>query len=216
MLQALSNEVDVIELGVPFTDPMADGATIQHAAHVALKDGTTLRWILGMLGGVAPLGCPVVLMGYLNPFLAYGLRRLVRDAADVGVHGFIVPDLPFEEGGDLDRATADAGLARVQLVTPLTPKQRLRRLCEASGGFVYAVTITGVTGGRADLGKASGYLDTVREVSPVPVCAGFGIATATDVTNLVGHADGAVVGSALLRAIDAGQAPVDFMAGLVA
>lgn len=214
-LRELSEVADAIELGVPFTDPMADGVTIRDAAAKALEGGVNLRWIFRMLGDAAPLGCPVVLMSYFNPLLAYGLRNLARDAADVGVAGFIVPDLPYEEGGDLDRVCDEHGLARVQLVTPLTPPDRMRRLCHASRGFVYAVTRTGITGGDVDAAGIGPYLDAVTAVSSVPVCAGFGIQGPKDLAALQGHAAGAVIGTAVIRAIDAGQSPADFVRALV-
>lgn len=210
-LRNLSKVADAIELGVPFTDPMADGVTIQEAAHKALQGGVSVRWILQMLAEAAPLECPIVLMSYLNPLLAYGLRQLVRDASEVGVNGFIVPDLPFEEGGDLERACSEGGLARVQLVTPITPPDRARRLCQASGGFVYAVTRTGITGGQVDLAAVGAYLDRLSEVSPVPICAGFGIATKADLDLLRDHADGAIIGTAVIRAMDQGIEPADFL-----
>lgn len=213
LLQRISIEADVIELGVPFSDPMADGMTIQASSHAALEAGVSVRWILSMLDSVR-LQCPVVLMSYLNPLLAYGLEVLVSDVSGLGVHGFIVPDLPFEEDADFRHLCESRGLARVQLVTPVTPTDRLRRLCTASGGFVYAVTVTGTTGGQADLGQAYAYLDRVRELSPVPVCAGFGISTAADVAGLVPHADGAVVGSALIRELAAGGDGAAFVRSL--
>lgn len=215
LLQAVSVEADAIELGVPFSDPMADGATIQGSSEVALANGVSVRWILEMLASCGPLQAPVVLMSYLNPLLAYGLRNLVRDAAEVGVHGFIIPDLPDEEGGQLDQLCEDAGLARIQLVTPVTSSDRLRRLCHRSGGFVYAVTVTGTTGGKLDIGQVSAYLDRVRKVSPKPVCAGFGIAERSDVQALEGHAEGVIVGSALIRALGRGEDGALFVRALV-
>ncbi len=214
LLQAISVEADAIELGVPFSDPMADGATIQASSEIALKNGVTVRWILSMLDACGPLQAPVVLMSYLNPLLAYGLRNLVRDAAQVGVHGFIVPDLPDEEGGELDQLCEASGLARIQLVTPVTSPERLRRLCHHSGGFVYAVTVTGTTGTALDMSRVTTYLDEVRNVSAKPVCAGFGIAERADVDALEGHADGAVVGSALIRALGRGEDGAAFVRAL--
>ena len=213
-LKELSQVADAIELGVPFTDPMADGLTIQEAAAKALEGGVSLRWIIQMLGEVE-LDCPVVLMSYLNPLLAYGLRNLAHDAVEVGVSGFIVPDLPFEEGSELERWCDELGLARIQLVTPITAPERMRRLVQHSGGFVYAVTRTGITGGDVDSAGIGSYLDAIAEVSPVPVCAGFGISTRADLDNLRDHADGAVIGSAVIRAIDAGHTPADFVRSLL-
>lgn len=213
-LTELSKVADAIELGVPFTDPMADGLTIQEASAKALEGGVSLRWIIQMLEQVE-LECPVVLMSYLNPLLAYGLRNLARDAVEVGVSGFIVPDLPFEEGDELEELCRQHGLARIQLVTPITGSDRMRRLTRESGGFVYAVTRTGITGGDVDSSSIGAYLDGITEVSPVPVCAGFGISTRADLDNLRDHADGAVIGSAVIRAIDAGHSPADFIRSLL-
>jgi len=215
LLSEVSTHADAIELGVPFTDPMADGVTIQEASRIALEGGTSLRWILQMLGD-ARTSAPVVLMSYLNPLLSFGLQKLVVEARDVGVHGFIVPDLPFEESEAFGGLCADQGLALVQLVTPLTPPDRLRRLCRASSGFVYAVTMTGTTGGDAGVGDIADYLQRVSEASASPVCAGFGIRTAADIAALEGKADGAIVGSALIRALQAGASGADFVAALVA
>lgn len=208
-LLSVAKAADVVEVGVPFTDPMADGLTIQRASHVALENGVTLDWILEILRvGPATSRTPVLLMGYYNPFLAYGLDRLGGALADSGVSGLIVPDLPHDESADL-RGTLDPhGIALVQLVTPSTPDERLARLAAASGGFLYAVTTTGVTGGETTFDKDGlDYLARVQEVSPVPVLAGFGIRYASQVEELAPHVDGVVVGSALIDAIDRGEDP---------
>jgi tryptophan synthase alpha chain len=214
LLSEVSVHADAIELGVPFTDPMADGVTIQEASRAALEQEVNLRWILRMLGDTKR-SCPVVLMSYLNPLLCYGLRRLVQEASDVGVHGFIVPDLPFEESEGLGGLCEEHGLALVQLVTPLTPPERLRRLCRASSGFVYAVTMTGTTGASAGVGDIEGYLARVSAAGDLPICAGFGIRNAADIEALRGQADGAIVGSALIRALQEGESGPAFVAGLV-
>ena len=207
LVQRVGAAADALEIGVPFSDPMADGVTIQDSSRVALEGGTTLTWILDTLRDT-DVGCPFVLMSYLNPLLAHGLARLCEEAAAAGASGFIVPDLPWEEGAELRELAASHGLGVVQLVTPVTPTDRLRMLCEGSGGFVYAVTVTGVTG-MADVGAdrsgLSAYLDSVRAVSPVPVCAGFGIRGAGDVAALAGHADGAIIGSAVIQELAAGR-----------
>jgi tryptophan synthase alpha chain len=206
-LAAVAAGVDVVEIGVPFTDPMADGATIQRASHAALAAGVSLPWILAELGALTPRpGAPLLLMSYLNPLLAYGLERLPRDAAAAGVAGFIVPDLPLEESGELRAALGREGLALVQMVTPVTPAERLKRLCAASEGFVYAVTMTGTTGKSAAVpDEVLSYLDRVRAVSPIPVCAGFGIRGREQVARLKGHVDGVVVGSALVEVLERGD-----------
>jgi len=217
LLPRIAAVADVVEVGVPFSDPMADGATIQAASRVALTHGTTLRGILELLRDQRPAGdTPVVLMGYLNPFLRYGLQRFAHDAAAAGVAGCIVPDLPHDEAGPLDAALDDFGLARVPLVSPVTTPDRLATIGAAARGFVYAVTVAGVTGGHAggDTNARAAYLDRVRATSAVPVCAGFGIRSAADVAALAPHCDGVIVGSALIEAIDRGDDPAAFLASL--
>jgi tryptophan synthase alpha chain len=206
-LSAVAAGVDVVEIGVPFTDPMADGATIQRASRAALVAGVSLSWILSELRALAPKPkTPILLMSYLNPLLAYGLARLPKDAAGAGVTGFIVPDLPYEESGDLRAALGREGLALVQMVTPVTPAERLKMLCAASEGFVYAVTMTGTTGKSVAVpDEVLAYLDRVRAVSPIPVCAGFGIRGREQVARLKGHVDGVVVGSALVEVLERGD-----------
>jgi tryptophan synthase alpha chain len=214
LLASVARQADVVEIGVPFTDPMADGVSIQRASASALADGTTLPWLLDVVARLRP-AAPVVLMSYLNPLLALGPDRLAREAALAGVSGFIVPDLPLEERDLLGPALDAAGLALIQLVTPLTTPERLERLCRASRGFVYAVTRTGTTGARVELpNDVATYLDRVRSLSPVPVCAGFGIRDAAQVAALSGHADGAIVGSALIDAIERGDDAARFVAEL--
>lgn len=207
---------DLVEVGIPFSDPMADGLTIQNASQVALENGATLKRILQWLVELAPeIGVPVVLMSYLNPLLAYGYANLARDAEKAGVSGFIVPDLPVEEAAPFADALSGSGLALVQLVTPLTSPGRLSLLCRKSGGFVYAVTHAGTTGGEKALpADCIDYLGKVREQSRLPVYAGFGVKTADDVAMLAGYVDGVVVGSALIDALDEGIDPGEFLAGL--
>ncbi|MGH8189046.1 MAG: tryptophan synthase subunit alpha, partial [Steroidobacteraceae bacterium] len=176
-LRSVMAAVDVVEVGVPFTDPMADGTTIQRSSRAALAQGVTLQWILSELSSVRPLGTtPLLLMSYLNPLLAYGLDRLPADAARAGVAGFIVPDLPFEECAELRSALDAAGLALVQFVTPVTPDDRMQMLCRASAGIVYAVTMTGTTGKNVAVPpEILDYFSRVKRSSPIPICAGFGI-----------------------------------------
>lgn len=215
-LAAIAGAADVVEIGVPFTDPMADGMTIQRASHAALGAGVTLRWILKQLAeSTTHAGAPRLLMSYLNPLLAFGLRELPEAAARAGVSGFIVPDLPHEESAELAAALSERGLALVQMVTPVTPLERQRRLCAASHGFVYAVTMTGTTGqATAVPEEVIRYLDGVRSVSPLPVCAGFGIRNREQVERLRGHVDGVIVGSALVECLERGDDPARFLRGL--
>lgn len=205
LLPRIAAEADVVEVGVPFTDPMADGVTIQRASERALAGGFTLAGLLADLGALRDqLTAPVVLMSYYNPLLAYGLERLADDASRAGVAGFIVPDLPFEECAELRDALDEVGVALIQLVTPVTPPARRAQLAKESRGFVYAVTMTGTTGKAVQLDSALAYLDELRAVSPLPVCAGFGIRSHAQVEQLRGHVDGAIVGSALLDVLAEG------------
>jgi tryptophan synthase alpha chain len=216
LLPVVAAAADVVEVGVPFSDPMADGTTIQRASRAALAAGTTLRWIFEALAALAPRPpAPLVLMSYLNPLLAFGLERLPRAALAADISGVIVPDLPLEESVALRSILAPAGIALIGMVTPVTPPERLQQIGAASQGFTYAVTMTGTTGGLAAArdGLAS-YLDRARAASAVPLLAGFGIRDAEQVAALTGHADGFIVGSALIEAIEAGRDPAAFLAAL--
>ena len=215
-LAAIGGEADVVEIGVPFSDPMADGMTIQRASQVALRGGFTLPWLLDELRAMQPKPkAPLLLMSYLNPLLAYGLDRLPEAAAGSGVAGFIIPDLPYEESAETRAALDRVGVALVQMVTPVTPPERIRMLCEASQGFVYAVTMTGTTGKSVAVPEdVLSYMDRVRAVSPIPVCAGFGIRGAEQVERMKGHVDGVVVGSALIEVLERGEDPAAFLRSL--
>jgi tryptophan synthase alpha chain len=214
-LAAVAAGADVVEIGVPFTDPMADGVTIQRSSQSALRQGVSLRWILAELNAMQRPAAPLVLMSYLNPLLQYGYERLAADAAAAGVCGFIVPDLPFDEGDELRAALDQAGVALVQMVTPVTTPERLARVCGASQGFVYAVTMTGTTGKSVVVpDTVLDYLEAVRRVSPVPVCAGFGIRTREQVEKLRGHVEGVVVGSALVEVLERGEDPTAWLRAL--
>ncbi len=178
-----------------------------------MAQGVTLRWILEELEALrARIDTPVLLMSYLNPLLAFGFQRLAETAARAGVAGFIVPDLPFDESAEL-RSSLDAHhLALVQMVTPVTPPDRLKMLCANAQGFVYAVTMTGTTGKSVAVPTSvASYLDTVRSLSPVPVCAGFGIRGRDQVELLKGHVDGVVIGSALVEVLERGEAPARWL-----
>jgi tryptophan synthase alpha chain len=214
-LARIAAACDVVEVGVPFSDPMADGSTIQRASFIALSDGVTLPWILEELAEAARGVAPILLMSYLNPLLAFGLERLPRSAAQAGVAGFIVPDLPFEESSDLKGALDREGLALVQMVTPVTPESRLKMLCGAAQGFVYAVTMTGTTGKSAEVpDEVLAYMDRVKRCSTVPVCAGFGIRSRAQVARFAAHVDGVVVGSALVEVLERGEDPAAFLGSL--
>ncbi|MEE8427790.1 MAG: tryptophan synthase subunit alpha [Woeseiaceae bacterium] len=217
-LRAVAAAGDVVEIGIPFSDPMADGMTIQRSSYVALQKGVRVDWIFEQLdkaGG--DFEAPLVMMSYLNPLLAFGFDKLAERALASGVCGFIVPDLPYEESDELRAALDAKGLGLVQLVTPATPDSRLKLLCDESRGFVYAVTITGITGGSVGLpDDLAGYLDKVSAISKLPVCAGFGIRERSDVAAVGEHAAGAIVGSALVEILERFDDPVQFLRTLAA
>ena len=213
LLRTVANEVDAVELGVPFSDPMADGPTIQRTSHEALQAGVTLDWILDMVANLNPRpSTPLLLMSYLNPLLSLGLDTVAQRAGEAGISGLIVPDLPLEESAPVQVAVEAAGLGLIQLVTPVTPPDRRVRLCEAARGFVYAVTATGITGGTAALpADLQDALEATRAAASVPVLAGFGIRHPAQVARISPHADGVIVGTALLDCIAAGEDPAAFL-----
>ena len=214
-LAAIAQEADLVEIGVPFSDPMADGVTIQRSSEGALRAGVTLTWILEELQLMEPVRAPLLLMSYMNPLLAFGLPRLARRAAGAGVCGFIVPDLPLDESEELRSVLAPYDIALVQMVTPVTPGERLAKLATASQGFVYAVTVTGTTGRSLAAGDdIAAYLERVRSAATVPVCAGFGIRSREQVERLRGQVDGVIVGSALVEVLERGESASQFLAGL--
>jgi len=216
VLRAVASAADAVEIGVPFSDPMADGVTIQRSSQQAIEHGVSLKWILDELARRDyELASPVLLMSYLNPLLAFGLDELAARAAEVGVSGVIVPDLPYEESAPLRAALDGRGLALVQLVTPATPPDRLRSLCAASQGFVYAVTRTGITGAESTFPAETGqYLAAVKAASQVPVCAGFGVRRPDQVATIARYADGVIVGSALVEVLERGEDPARFLRAL--
>jgi tryptophan synthase alpha chain len=215
VLRAVGSACDAVEIGVPFSDPMADGVTIQRSSQHAIERGVSLAWILGELDKRDfELSAPVLLMSYLNPLLAFGYDALGARARRAGVCGFIVPDLPYEESAPFKAALEPHGLALVQMITPATPPERAKRLCAASQGFVYAVTRTGVTGDVALPPETAQYLDSVKAVSSLPVCAGFGVRRAEQVALLGAHADGVIVGSALVEVLERGADPAAFLRSL--
>jgi len=216
-LEAISAVGEVVEIGVPFSDPMADGMTIQRSSHAALQNGVSLKWIFDQLDLTKQrVDAPLVLMSYINPLLAFGYDELASRALASGVCAFIVPDLPLEESDELRTALEGKGVGLIQLVTPATPDDRLARLAQASRGFLYAVTVTGITGGSAGPSDdLPSYLDRVSAVSPLPVCAGFGIRKAADVASVGQHAAGAIVGSALVEVLERGEDPTAFLRSLI-
>jgi tryptophan synthase alpha chain len=215
-LEAVAEAADVVEIGVPFSDPMADGLTIQRSSRVALDQGVTLEWVLETLAGSRDTTrAPLLLMSYFNPLLAYGLDALPVAARRAGISGFIVPDLPLEESDELKDALSREGIALVQFVAPTTPPARAARLCAASEGFVYALTMNGVTGKDVALPDATlAYLARLKSDAKVPVCAGFGIRNGGQVAKLAPHVDGVIVGSALVEVLERDEDPAAFLRAL--
>ena len=195
------NGATLIELGVPFSDPVADGPTIQAAGLRALSAETTLEKILEQLKAIRNrINVPIVLMTYINPLLQFGIERVVQEALEAGVDGFIIPDVPIEEDGIIAPQLKKAGIALIQLVTVTSPMERIGRIVNQSDGFVYAVTVTGITGARKSLRSSlHQYLESVRTVSPIPVLAGFGISTPEHVRDTTRYCDGVVVGSKVIE-----------------
>jgi len=215
VLERIAAVADVVEVGLPFSDPVADGPVIAQAGRTALADGTTLAWLLEEVGARRDaMAAPLVLMSYLNPLLAPGFESAARGLVEAGFSGLIVPDLPLEECGRERELCDEADLALVQLVTPVTPPDRARVLCEASRGFVYAVTRTGITGATTRTEDIGAYLDRLRADSPLPIAAGFGIRDASQVHQIAPHADGVIVGTAVVDVLSRGEDPVEFLESL--
>lgn len=193
--------VDIIELGIPFSDPMADGPTIQRASERALAAGTTLSSVLELVQSVrAAVTVPIVLMGYSNPIYHYGWERFAVDAAAAGVDGLLLVDLPPEEADELLPVARSAGLDLIFLLTPTSGPDRVARVARSGSGFLYYVTVTGVTGARQSVSQSlSGELAAVRSVVRLPVMAGFGISTPEQAAQVAADADGVVVGSAIVK-----------------
>jgi tryptophan synthase alpha chain len=195
---------DIIELGVPFTDPMADGVPVQLAGQRALKAGQTLRKTLAMVENFRKAGhdTPIVLMGYYNPIWAYGVDAFLAEARRVGVDGLIVVDLPPEEDAELCLPALQAGVSFIRLATPTTDDKRLPKVLQNTSGFVYYVSMTGVTGGAiADYGAVGEAVARIKRHTDLPVAVGFGVKTATDAAAIARGADGVVVGSALVERV---------------
>ncbi len=210
-LAAIEGGADIVELGMPFSDPLADGATIQHAGHIALEGGMTIQGCLDIAGQIAGLSdVPLILMGYYNPVLAFGLERFCRLAAENGICGLIIPDLPHEEAVPLQQAAHQHGMALIYLVPPTAPEERVGQIVAISagepGGFLYCVSLSGVTGERVELPprlrEFIARVDGYRKNHRLPIAVGFGLSTPAHIAEVTSYADGAVVGSALVRLIE--------------
>ncbi len=201
---AVAAGADLIELGVPFSDPMADGPVLQRSALRALAGGTTLMRVLELVGELRrELETPIVLFGYYNPLFRYGVDAIARDAATAGVDGFLCVDLPPEEAHDLHAAARANGLDLIALLAPTTPLARVRRIAAASTGFLYFVSVLGVTGARAELPpELPALVKAVRSTTDLPIGVGFGVQSPEQAAWVAGFADAVVVGSAIARIIE--------------
>jgi tryptophan synthase alpha chain len=212
VLVALAHSgADLIEIGVPFSDPLADGPVIQHSTQVALEGGMTAEKCVESVRRLRARGVtqPLVLMGYANPIVAYGLTRYVSDVAAAGGDGLIVPDLPVEEADELADACARAGLALIFLAAPTSPADRLAAIAARTTGFLYLVSLTGVTGARESLpADLAAFVARARAVARTPVAVGFGIARPEQAAAVGKLADGVIIGSALIKAVDGAPDPV--------
>jgi tryptophan synthase alpha chain len=223
-LEMAARGADLLELGIPFSDPLADGPTIQAASNRALQSGTHLQEVLQLAGELRQkTEIPLILMGYYNPILQYGLERTAQEAKSLGVDGFIIPDLPLEEAGPWRQAAMAAGLAPIFLAAPTSGAARIAKAGRHTRGFLYYVSVTGITGARqalpADLVAA---LKEVRSLVKCPLAVGFGISSPEQVQNLAPYVDGVVVGSAIVQRVAKLKGPElikevgDFVASLKA
>jgi len=209
VVAAAESGADVIELGVPFSDPTADGPAIQRAAERALAAGTTLRGVLDTVGRIrSQSDVPILLFGYYNPILRYGEAKLAEDAANQGADGFLVVNLPPEESDALRLPIVARGLDFVPLVAPTTGRERVARAARAATSFIYYVSMTGVTGAKAtDLADAAKRAASLQREVDRPIALGFGVKTRQDVATVAAHVDGVVVGSAVVTAIEEAEGP---------
>ena len=196
--------VDILEIGVPFSDPTADGPVIQEASQRALKTGTTLESVLALVAEVRKSSqIPIVLFGYFNPIFVYGVSKFAKDAQRAGVDGVLVVDLPREEAQELRVYTDAAGLDFISLVAPTTGKERLKKIVQSATGFLYYISITGVTGTAAPkIADIEKEMEKIRKLTQLPVAVGFGISTPAQAKEIAACADGVVIGSAVVRLID--------------
>lgn len=213
VIEALAkNGADLIEVGLSFSDPLADGPVIQKATQIALEKGITVKKSLAAVAELRKRGVtiPFILMGYYNPMLAYGLEKFVHDAREAGADGFIIPDLPLEEAGEFESLVGDMPL--IQMLAPTSPNERMESIGRNAKGFIYLVSVTGVTGARTSISDGLGDLIArVREHAQrsVPVCVGFGIGTPEQAKQVGYLADGVIVGSACVKTVGDSKTPVE-------
>jgi tryptophan synthase alpha chain len=204
-LHALArNGADIIELGVPFSDPVADGPTIQRASQIALEQGATLEWTLEQLRRFrAEHDTAVIIFTYLNPILRYGWRRFIDDAVQAGAQGVLITDLPVGADAQIEAAIEASPLALIRLIAPTTDPRRMREIASRAQGFIYYIARMGVTGARAELpAELLAAVKELKSMTEVPIAVGFGVSSAEQVRSIAGAADAVVVGSALIDAIE--------------
>jgi tryptophan synthase alpha chain len=211
VIEALAkNGADLIEVGLSFSDPLADGPVIQQATQVALEKGITVKKSLEAVKELRSRGVtiPLILMGYYNPMLAYGLEKFIHDAREAGADGFIIPDLPMEEAEEFQSINGDMPL--IQMLAPTSPDERMESIARNARGFIYLVSVTGVTGERREISNDLGALIArVRAHTSAPVCVGFGIGTPEQAAQVGQLADGVIVGSACVKIIGSSKKPVE-------
>ena len=223
VLAAIRAGADIIELGVPFSDPVADGPVIQRASERALKQGTSLQQVLDLAREVRKQSATagLLIFSYLNPLVRMGVEKFAKSARDAGIDAVLAIDLPVEEAADYLRVMRGKDLDTVFLATPTSPDERIKMICDVSRGFVYAVSRTGVTGTRQELAAdASGLVSRIKQHTKLPVAVGFGISNAQQYAEVTSFADAAVVGSGIVQVIEksgrnAPQAVYDFITGLL-
>jgi len=206
-----SSGCDIVELGIPFSDPLADGTTIQKASSSALENGVTPRLCLDVARQLSQeVDIPLVFMTYLNPVFSYGSEEFCRACASSGVSGLIIPDLPPEEGSELEVITEREGLDLIYLLSPSSTEERIRIVADRSRGFIYLVSVTGVTGARDRLPEnLEAFVTKVRQVATLPLCVGFGISTPEQAKSVARIADGVIVGSRLIQLMEADESMRD-------
>jgi tryptophan synthase alpha chain len=197
----MDSGADLIEVGVPFSDPISDGPIIQYASQTALQNGVTLKKILEFIQKVKK-HCPIILMSYLNPLFVYGKERIIHDVKQAGLSGLIIPDLPAEEAGSWGDHARSNGLDLVLLIAPTSSESRIRTICSHSRGFVYCVSVTGTTGVRQTLSSdLIPFIQRVKQCTQKPVAVGFGISGPEQICELSGYADGIILGSRIIEAV---------------
>lgn len=209
---------DLIELGIPFSDPLADGPTIQHSSQIALENGITVSETIHLVHQLRDRGVsqPFMLMGYYNPIIAYGIQSFVADAAGAGADGLIIPDLPPEEAVEIEAACQKNGLSLIFLLAPTSTTSRVKQIVDHSTSFVYLVSLTGVTGARDKLSaNLSPFIQSVRAQTQLPLAVGFGISTPSQVEEVGKMADGVIIGSALVQLVEQSDNPVQTAADYI-